>query len=63
MTVSFPAINGRRTCSEVDQPARGRASPTIIDQFWPSSGPVKLPTPGDNGTGANDWVLVLDAVK
>jgi hypothetical protein len=29
----------------------------------PNSGSRDFTTPGDNGTGANDWVLVLESVQ
>ena len=60
VTVTFPAIKGRPPAVKWINPARDEPPRQIIDQLWPSSGPVKLPTPGDNGTGANDWVLVLE---
>ena len=41
-------------------PARDEPPRQIIDQFWSTSGTVKMPTPGDNGSGANDWVLMLE---
>jgi len=65
VSVNFPAINGRPPAVKWIKPARDEPARQIIDRFWPSSGPAKMPTPGDNGTGANDWVLVLgsDAVE
>jgi len=59
VSVNFPAINGRPPAVKWINPARDEPARQIIDRFWPSSGPAKMPTPGDNGTGANDWVLVL----
>ena len=33
---------------------------TEIGAGLPNTGPRSFTTPGDNGTGAADWVLVLD---
>ena len=41
-------------------PARDEPPREIIDQLWNPAGRVRMPTPGDNGTGANDWVLLLE---
>jgi hypothetical protein len=41
-------------------PARA-APPIPVASHAPEHGAWKLRTPGDNGTSANDWVLVLEA--
>jgi hypothetical protein len=33
----------------------------LLDTTLPNSASIQLNTPGDNGTGTNDWVLVLSA--
>jgi uncharacterized protein DUF4038 len=60
VSVNFPLPAGRSPQLKWVNPARDEPPRQIIDPLWPPSGTITLPTPGDNGAGTNDWVLMLE---
>lgn len=59
LTVDMGKLSGNVT-TQWYNPTSGAYS-TISGSPFPNSGSRNFTTPGDNGTGTNDWVLVLDA--
>jgi hypothetical protein len=58
-TVNLSRLNGTVTARWYN-PTNGRFSDVAGSPFPAGSGSRNFTTPGDNGTGANDWVLLLE---
>jgi hypothetical protein len=59
VTINLPGVHAPPRERWIN-PARDEPPREIIDQLWNPAGRVRMPTPGGNGTGANDWVLLLE---
>lgn len=59
LTVDAGRLSGKISASWFN-PTNGKSTPTASTPI-PNTGTHTFSTPGDNGTGTNDWLLILEA--